>query len=438
METKISKHAMTMAGASRTSTSVRGRMLAAWALLAAVPLAAYAGGVGTEQVLAAAATVTGQGTAKYVPIWTGSTTLGNSRIYDNGNVGIGTTAPLAALQVAKDVSISGGYGQIEAVGATNKAKRTTLGFDTSSNFGWIQPSETGVGYRNLALVPKGGYVGIGTASPTQLLTLSTVYPVVKFEESGVTANNKNWYFEANSEVFKGRILNDAENVGSDWLRVDRTGTTVDYVSFPNGNVGIGTTEPQTNLQIEGSTVAQLQMHHSGGPTLYVTTSEGAGMAGMHSNLGLDIQANGNVLLSRQAGNVGIGTTTPTQRLQVVGNVTADDYLFNSDARLKADIAPLENAGKGIVCLEGVTYRWSDPNEPQDLQVGLIAQDVERCFPELVTTAPDGYKSVSYARLVAPLIENAKEQQREITRLKAEQATTTARLARIEALLAGRR
>lgn len=184
------------------------------------------------------------------------------------------------------------------------------------------------------------------------------------------------------------------------------------------------------------------------------------------------------------GNVGIGTTSPTARLHVagivkvdgslkadggvsvVGDVISDDYLYNSDARLKTDILPLENASEGIACLEGVTYRWSDPMAPQELQVGLIAQDVERCFPEVVTTGPNGYKSVSYARLVAPLIENAKEQQQmsdlqqrllvsqqqklaaqqqtlaaqahELARLRSEQAVTNARLARLEALLNTRR
>lgn len=520
--------------------------MAGWALVAAVPLAAYAGGVGTDQVIAAAALVGGRGTAKYVPLWTGSTTLGNSRIYDNGNVGIGTTSPLAALQVAKDVAISGGYGQIEAVGATNKAKRTTLGFDTSSNFGWIQPVETGVGYRNLALVPKGGNMGIGTTSPTALLTLNTtngvsaiarfyydqgIYPNIYGDlfhggdASGLTLQSRGstgaepgsgdislWTAVSGTPSEKMRVMGNG-NVGigrmSPGAKLDVAGeirsssayklnlyaasdsaASVSYdpayanlilssdysggsvgaayggilfntkdtgrmsqtrVSIaPNGNVGIGTTTPAQKLEVNGilrvsspSTNADIELNSMERPTIYPGPSAPA-------NLPIQVRSNGTAVLQLNndnsggvtmvvgGGNVGIGTTNPTQRLHVVGNVTANDYLFNSDARLKADIAPLENAGKGIACLEGVTYRWSDPNEPQDLQVGLIAQDVERCFPELVTTAPDGYKSVSYSRLVAPLIENAKEQQRELTRLKAEQATTIARLARIEALLTSRR
>ena len=67
----------------------------------------------------------------------------------------------------------------------------------------------------------------------------------------------------------------------------------------------------------------------------------------------------------------------------------------------------------------MTYSWKDPNASKKRQMGLIAQDVEKQFPELVATDENGMKSVAYSNLVAPLVEAVKEQQKEIEKLKEE-------------------
>jgi hypothetical protein len=61
----------------------------------------------------------------------------------------------------------------------------------------------------------------------------------------------------------------------------------------------------------------------------------------------------------------------------------------------------------------VTFNWKNNNKPS---VGLIAQEVEKVFPELVSDS-GGTKSLQYSALVAPLIEAVKEQQREINSLE---------------------
>jgi len=56
------------------------------------------------------ATVTGSGTTDYLPLWTGSATLGNSHIFQSaGNTGIGNTSPQWALDVAGHINSSSGY-----------------------------------------------------------------------------------------------------------------------------------------------------------------------------------------------------------------------------------------------------------------------------------------------------------------------------------------
>lgn len=119
------------------------------------------------------------------------------------------------------------------------------------------------------------------------------------------------------------------------------------------------------------------------------------------------------------GNVGIGTastTNPSQKLEVVGNVLANSFLYNSDSRLKENVRHL--SGLDIISqLQGIRFNWiADGTET----IGLIAQDVEQVVPEIVFTNPDtGYKSVQYANLVAPLIQAINEQQQTIQQMQRE-------------------
>ena len=121
------------------------------------------------------------------------------------------------------------------------------------------------------------------------------------------------------------------------------------------------------------------------------------------------------------GNVGIGTSSPSQKLHVSGNILATyiygtAFYYSSDRNLKTNIQPISNALDKVQQLQGVTFDWKEDGSSS---VGLIAQDVEEVFPELVHTDEEGVKSVEYANLVAVLIEAVKEQQKEIDELKAQ-------------------
>ena len=94
----------------------------------------------------------------------------------------------------------------------------------------------------------------------------------------------------------------------------------------------------------------------------------------------------------------------------------------SDARLKTDIADIPNALDGVLALRGVRYQWNTTGFPEMVldegpQIGFIAQEVERVYPELVSTAPNGYKTVDYDRLTPILVEAIKQQQAEIKALQ---------------------
>lgn len=134
------------------------------------------------------------------------------------------------------------------------------------------------------------------------------------------------------------------------------------------------------------------------------------------------------------GKVGIGTTTPQYALDVSGTIRGSNVI-GSDVRWKSDIAPLKDALAKVTQLRGVTYRWNDAARGAGMQIGLIAQEVEPLFPELVSTDSEGYKSVAYAQMVAPLIEAVKTLNAENEALKTENAEILRRLAALEAQIA---
>lgn len=114
-------------------------------------------------------------------------------------------------------------------------------------------------------------------------------------------------------------------------------------------------------------------------------------------------------------NVGIGTMSPGEKLQVTGNITASgDVTSTSDVRVKTDIKPITGALDIVNKLEG--KRFNKFNKPG---IGFIAQELEQYMPELVHTANDemGTKSVNYQNMVALLVEAIKEQQITINKLE---------------------
>jgi prepilin-type N-terminal cleavage/methylation domain-containing protein len=115
-------------------------------------------------------------------------------------------------------------------------------------------------------------------------------------------------------------------------------------------------------------------------------------------------------------------------LDVAGKIQALTYMSRSDARLKENVRNIPQALERVLQLHGVIFDWKakrDPATGRD-QLGFIAQEVEKVFPEVVITdSASGMKSVGYSNLIAPVIEAFKEQdaiivqqQREIAELKA--------------------
>ncbi|MBF0478365.1 MAG: tail fiber domain-containing protein [Candidatus Omnitrophica bacterium] len=125
--------------------------------------------------------------------------------------------------------------------------------------------------------------------------------------------------------------------------------------------------------------------------------------------------------------VGIGTLAPfgPYKLYVQGNINAQGAFYSwggwvaSDMRLKKDVQTVPNALQRVTQLRGVNYKWIDEARGKETQMGVIAQEVEKVFPEVVQTDAQGFKSVAYQNMVGALIEAVKELNVKVDKLSKE-------------------
>ncbi len=141
-----------------------------------------------------------------------------------------------------------------------------------------------------------------------------------------------------------------------------------------------------------------------------------------------------VLPPGRIGSVLTGKLTKNDVLKSLESCTAGSGCC-SDRRFKEDIEPIASALEKVTGLRGVTFAWNRKDYPQrffsdEPQIGLIAQDVEPVIPEVVRTDADGYKSITYDKLTAVLIEAVKEMNIKMT---AQDSVIQSQNARIKAL-----
>ena len=126
------------------------------------------------------------------------------------------------------------------------------------------------------------------------------------------------------------------------------------------------------------------------------------------------------------GDVGIGVSSTTYKLEVNGNVKVDSLFYNglqqlSDKSIKTNIKPIKNQLENITKLNPVSFEFNDKIKSRKGQkgIGLIAQELEKVYPNLVSTSREDFKSVSYIDLIPYLISAIQEQQAQIEELKSE-------------------
>ena len=89
----------------------------------------------------------------------------------------------------------------------------------------------------------------------------------------------------------------------------------------------------------------------------------------------------------------------------------------SDMRLKRNIHPLENSLTKIMQLNSYSFHWKDELADKNLQIGVMAQEVQKLFPEIVKEDSKGMLSVNYSGLIPVMIESIKELEQQIEELQ---------------------
>ena len=266
-------------------------------------------------------------------------TNGSTRmsITSAGNVGIGTTTPQQSIDLRPIPYVASQSGGIRF---DNTSGAWPCGIYIRSDSSGNPRLSLDAPYQTNTLNLYNNLVGIGTTTPTQKLTV-----VGNISASGsVTANNL-VYKGGNTE---GAALTIGTNDAQD-LNFETNGSIRMSITSA-GNVGIGTTTPATKLHIYDSLNAHLKIvsADTSGSIRKLSLERSTGGAEIHFNedtrvtqgltlnttnaaYPMSFQINGNTkMFVSTTGNVGIGTTVPTQALTVVGNISATGNLSASD------------------------------------------------------------------------------------------------------------
>ena len=115
-----------------------------------------------------------------------------------------------------------------------------------------------------------------------------------------------------------------------------------------------------------------------------------------------------------------GSVFMTGSLTVTGIISASDDIIafaSSDERLKDNVTPIASALDKVNLIGGYEFDWNSNSSHSGHDVGVIAQEIEKVLPEVVTQRDNGYLAVRYEKIVALLIQAVKEQQLQIDELK---------------------
>jgi hypothetical protein len=191
----------------------------------------------------------------------------------------------------------------------------------------------------------------------------------------------------------------------------------------NVNVGIGTPAPARQLHIRGDN-AVFRMDRStdtaafmlvrtdagGNPqkTFVVGTNASGASTGefVINDLGAAVAGPGNRRM----------TITNNGAIEFTGIVTAPAFIPTSSLAFKTNVQTYENALDTVNRLRGVRFDWKESGEPS---VGLIAEEVDRVIPEVVSHDGGSARGVNYAALVGVLVEAVKEQQKVVQQQQTE-------------------
>jgi len=404
--------------------------------------------------------VTGTGTSGYHAKWTSSSAIGNGVIYDDGtNIGIGTASPNTLLTIAGTNQALGAafntYGNLLIYStdshAQNKGGSISLGGKYNSagtpiaTFARIHGKKENTtvdstsGYLAFETVPEStalltermritssGSVAIGTNAPQAMLSIANNFnsaTAATYANSNLANINA---YEASSEGYL-RYLDismGSGDVGSAIRFLTATSNTATAERMRIDKDGLATFSSQVRATL--FTIIKDSANRGGVFSYKDVTGSGADYG--LTLLAQDGTGNGNIYFCpngsatqavsiRTSGNMLIGGTSDNgERLYVTGAIRATGTITaNSDIILKKNLLKIENALEKVEQINGYTYELKADDSKR--HGGVIAQEMEKVFPEIVNKGNDGILGVEYGNISALLIEAIKEQNTKIKNLE---------------------
>ncbi len=347
------------------------------------------------------------------------------RITTDGKIGIDNAAPIASLDINGSARITTSLGTATAItgrDANGYLSNITLGANLSLAGGVL--SATGGGTADWGLTGNAGtnpainFIGTTDAQPLWFRTNNSNKMVL-------TTDGHLGFNTANPIARIDMVSNGADD-GDDILvhrYADINSSGVPRLSF----VSQGGTEAAptniTNLRVLNA----ITMKGRIGGNIELLNSirsiyTGDGTTQLSEFRFLTSGLLGMMITDQQF--VGIGNITPTQRLQVDGNVLAVSYLTSSDRRLKTNISDMQNGLSTVMALHPVTYdkkKSISDNKYDHREIGFIAQEIQKVLPSVVIENKDADKTlaVSYTELIPVLTKAIQELNTQVETLKAE-------------------
>ncbi len=328
------------------------------------------------------------------------------------------------------------FGYFAGISVINTGNRNSLfgassgsnvgGGDDNTLFGYNSGNVVGAGSQNAYFGSSTGVVSTG--SNNSFIGYSS--------GSANTTGNRNTLIGSTANVGTNNLTNSTA-IGAN-AQVDQINSLVlGSITGVNGatantNVGIGTTAPEKEFHVRGPSAVEIMIQSSDATgRKWSAVATGDAGAGRFEIVDRTAVASRMTILS--GGNVGIGTTSPSDKLHVSGDIrvgtgttgcvkdsdaTVIAGVCSSDLRFKKDITPFSNVLNDYSRLRPVNFFWradefTDKHFGTRQSFGLIAQEVEQLFPDLVSTDEQGYKAVNYSKLPLLTIQAVKEQQEQI-------------------------
>lgn len=420
----------------------------------AFQLSSSAGFTNTEATLGAVREIAGSNSVGgiFFATYGSGTMVDRMRIDRIGNVGIGTTTPATKLHIADSGPVElqlspgspGNSGTNTAIlRFTGENFGTTEGFlinytnngDTYIDNVYNNPITTlpAIRFRTATAgtpidaltITHGGSVGMGTISPASTLHVygGNTTSEITLSRAGSINSLAAWKYNSSASEFGTVSSDDLAFIANNIRRI--------FINYSSGNVGMGTSTPGGNLEIQSQASAHqsliLNTTTAGYASQLFFYESGAARASIQHNpavtpAGLSFQTSGisspgsTKMVITASGNVGIGTTAPGYTLEVNGTAACTSGAWVSDSRKKKNIKPLSlNSIDILKQLNPVTFEWVETSDDgmKGTQMGFIAQELEKVLPTMVLTKDDNIQSraVKYNELLPVLVKAIQEQQK---------------------------